>query len=101
MECNRFVAYWETQRNWDIHEKKLKNMQPVLNTTTISSPRKEKPKCRNPKYDMRQFEIDLENKALLAKITKKEWSPNQTKTTFKDSKIKKVFKNRYFEEYDK
>lgn len=43
----------------------------------------------------------MENKALLAKIAKKETSPNQTRSTFKDTKLKKCFRVRYFDEYDK
>lgn len=36
MEYNRFIDYWETKRNWDIHELKLKNMKTVIKTVSIS-----------------------------------------------------------------
>lgn len=75
MECNRFVAYWETKRNWDIHTKKLQNIQPVLKTKTVKnfSPSKDRNKSLNqPAYSHRSFEIEMENKALLSKLTRQE-----------------------------
>ena len=32
MEFNRLIAFRETKRNWDIHEKNLKNIKPLVNT---------------------------------------------------------------------
>ena len=32
MEFNRLIAFRETKRNWDIHEKNLRNIKPLVKT---------------------------------------------------------------------
>ena len=73
--ANKIITYGELKRNWNLHQLKVKNAKATL-TTRVNSTQNLKPimkTSRNPFNNTlnRMMDIDLQNKALLKKLTKK------------------------------
>ena len=94
--CNHLISFQERQRNWEAHERRIKDVQPTLhfNNKVISSSAHVK---KQPLAEFnRLFDINIQNKSLLKKITKK--SPNKISWE-KPFKLGKNNRKQYYEEY--
>ena len=94
--CNQLISFHERQRNWESHERRLKQVQPTLNFShkIVSSSTHLK---KQPLAEFnRLFTINMQNKSLLKKITKK--SPSKISRQ-KPFKLIKNNRKQYYEDY--
>lgn len=70
--CNNLTRYHELQRNMELHEKRIQNVQPTLKANRSPTNRSCGHIKKQPLAEFnRIMTIDIENKALLKKLTDK------------------------------